>query len=268
MESDNKANRLRRVGLPVAVLVGLIGLTVAVIVIWREPLLAVFTDRDRMSAAIRETGAFGPLVFVAIQVVQTAVAPIPGQITGIVGGAVFGWLGLVWSMVGSIVGAFLVLKLVRRFGRPLAEKIVSPTLLEKFDFVIGRQGAMTLFLMFLLPIFPDSILCYLAGLTTLPIRTLMVIWIVGRLPSSLVNNLIGEGLGRAAIRPIVLVVLLCVILLVVVLWKRRQIHDFVAAENHRQYLRKNWPHKMSSTILGSLVTLVVVAGIAYLVLTV
>jgi len=267
LESETK-RRFRRRALAVAVLAILVGFTATVFIAWREPLLAVFTDRDRLSAAIRETGPYGPVVFIGVQVIQTAIAPIPGQITGIVGGAVFGWWGFVWSMIGSVIGAYLVLRLIRRFGRPLAEKIVSPKLLGRFDFAIQRQGVWTLFLMFLLPIFPDSILCYIAGLTEIPIRTLMVIWIAGRAPSALVNNLLGEGMSRAAIRPIIVVTIICVVLGIAVFAFRRQLHDFVAADNHVEHLQEKWPYKLRSTIAVGLLSLAVLAGISYVVLTV
>jgi len=264
---EEPRSRLRQIGPPVAVWAIIVGLTATVIIVWREPLMSVFTDRDRLSAAIRDTGPYGPLVFIGVQIVQTAIAPIPGQVTGIVGGAVFGWWGLVWSLVGSIIGAYLVLRLIRRFGRPLAERIVSRKLLDKFDFAIQRQGVWPLFLMFLLPIFPDSILCYIAGLTEIPIRTLMVIWIAGRTPSALVNNLIGEGMSRAALRPVIWVTIICVVLGIAVFVYRRQLHDFVAAENHVEYLRDNWPHRLRSTVVVGLLSLAVFALISYVVLT-
>jgi uncharacterized membrane protein YdjX (TVP38/TMEM64 family) len=250
------------------VLAVVIGLIVTLMILWREPLMSVFTDRERLSQTIKETGAFGPLIFVAVQILQTVIAPIPGQVTGIVGGALFGWMGVVWSLLGSIIGAYLVFKLVRRFGRSFAEKILSPKILQKFDFAISQRGAMPLFLMFLLPIFPDSVLCYIAGLTTISIRTLMVIWIAGRAPSTLVNNLIGEGMSRSAIRPTILVVAILIIVSTLAYLNRRWLQGLVSADQHWTYIKENWPYRLASTIVWTALLLVALAGITYLVLTV
>jgi len=253
-------------GIPILVLAGIIGLIILVVILWREPLMSLFTDRDHLRDTIKETGAFGPLVYIVVQIIQTIVAPIPGQVIGIAGGAIFGWMGLIWGLIGSIIGAYIVFKLVRRFGRPLVEKLISKKTIKKLDFVIERRGTMTLFVMFLLPIFPDSIMCYLAGLTKIPIKTLMVLWIAGRVPTALVNNLIGEGMSGAMIRPTIAIILICAIVTVILYMKRRQISAFVASEKRLDYLKKNWPYSPALTIWFGTLLLLVFAAIFILIM--
>jgi uncharacterized membrane protein YdjX (TVP38/TMEM64 family) len=47
------------------------------------------------------------------------------------------------------------------------------------------------FLVFLLPFLPDDAVCFVAGLTTLPLLELIVLALVGRLPGVFVANWIG-----------------------------------------------------------------------------
>ena len=255
---------LRRVGLPLLVLAGVIGLVAAAVVIWWEPVFAQFMDREQLRETIQGTGVFGPLVFILAQIAQTIIAPIPGQVLGIAGGALFGWMGLIWGLIGSIVGALIVFLLMRKYGRPLAEKLISKKNLKKFDFLIERRGVAAIFIVFLLPIFPDSVMCYIAGLTKVPIKTLLVLWIAGRVPTAVINNMIGEGMSKAMIRPIIVMILICVVMGVVLYAKRAQISALMASESYVEYLKKNWPYKLLHTIVVGVLCLLVCVAAVYL----
>ena len=258
----------RRSDIPLLVFVGVTILAIAATIIWGGPLFELLTDGDRLKDIMDKAGAFGPLAFIAVQALQTIIITVPGQVIGIAGGALFGWMGLVWSMIGSIIGAYVAFKLIRKFGRPLAEKLIPKKTLERADFIVDKRGTTTLFLMFLIPIFPDSVMCYIAGLTKIPIGTLMIIWIAGRIPSALVNNFIGHEISRAAIRPIIVVVTILIAIMTAIYIRREQIKAFISAKDHREYLKENWPYTASDTIISGVVLLIIFIGITYLILTI
>ena len=136
------------------------------------------SDHARIKGAVERAGIWGPLVFIAIQFLQIVFAPIPGQVAGVIAGSLFGpWLGTLYSLVGSVLGCFLVFTLSRKLGRPFVERFVDKKHLKKFDRLTKNAGPMVFFLIFLLPGFPDDIICYLAGLSAIPIRTLVIITI-------------------------------------------------------------------------------------------
>ena len=163
------------------------------------PLTQLFNNREEMIKIVQDLGPLGPLAYMGLQILQTVVAPIPGNVVGAIGGLLFGWWGVLWTTIGATIGATFVFWLSRRFGRSLVEKLVKKESLDKFDFVIGKRASIILFLIFLIPGLPDDIVCYVAGLTDVPIKRLIVIFALGRLPAVVGNNLIGTGISEGNI---------------------------------------------------------------------
>ncbi|GAA3704317.1 TVP38/TMEM64 family protein [Zhihengliuella alba] len=223
---------------------------IAAAVHFGRPLLPLFSDPETARETIGGLGAAAPLAFIGLQVAQVVIAPLPGQVSGLVGGLLFGpWLGLLYTMIGAFIGFWLVFVLARRLGRPFVERFVKPATLERFDRLIARRGAFVLFLIYLLPAFPDDIVSFVAGLSTLRIRTLLLVSLAGRLPGYLVLSFAGEGLTGENMNPIVVGGAVLLTLGMVALWQRRWIHEFVASEDHAAFLRASWRFSLGWTIL-------------------
>lgn len=193
-------------------------------IISQGPLMRIFMEenREQLQEVISSWGIFAPVLYILLQIAQTVVAPIPGQIVGSIGGYLFGGWGILWTSIGTLIGCYIVFRLARRFGRPLLEKIFKKSAVKQFDFVINSKSAsLILFLIFLLPGFPDDLICYIAGLTSLPIRRLMLIVLLGRLPVITVTNFIGAGLTNNLTLVIVISIISVVILGVVISQRER-----------------------------------------------
>lgn len=189
-----------------------------------QPLVSFFSDQDKLKATIERAGVWGPLAFIAIQFLQIVIAPIPGQVTGVLAGALFGpWLGALYSLTGAALGCLLVFVLSRKLGRPFVERFVEAKHLKKFDRLTTESGPMVFFLIFLLPGFPDDIICYLAGLSAIPLRTLVIISILGRAPGYVISGLLGAGIGEANAPLVGIIVGLIAIGAAVSYWKRAAI---------------------------------------------
>jgi len=146
-----------------------------------------------------------PFVLILVVTFQVIAAPIPGQIIGIVSGYIFGpFFGTIYCMIGILLGSFLAFFVARKFGRPFVEKMVKKETIKKFDKKVLKYGLFPLFLMYLLPAFPDDALCFLAGLSEIKTRDFLFISFIGRLPGFLILNLIGSGLISPENRNIVL----------------------------------------------------------------
>lgn len=162
----------------------------------KGPLTSLLMNRDQLVASVESWGIFAPLLYILLQIIQTVAAPIPGQLVGSVGGFLFGPWGILWTTVGSLIGCWIVFKLARRFGRPLLEKIFKKSVVAKFDFILkAKSASLILFAIFLLPGFPDDVVCYIAGLTSVPIPKLMLLVALGRLPTIVMTNFIGAGIS-------------------------------------------------------------------------
>ncbi len=203
-------------------------------IVFQGPITSLLSNRDQLVESVRSFGIFAPLLYIIFQVIQTVAAPIPGQIVGSVGGFIFGPWGVLWTTIGSLIGCFIVFKIARRFGRPLLEKIFKKSSIEKFDFIIDAKGSsLILFAIFLLPGFPDDVVCYIAGLTRLPIPRLMVLVGLGRLPTIALTNYLGSGLGGDHIWLVALASMVSVAVLGLVVWKREWIIKFLKGEHKK-----------------------------------
>jgi uncharacterized membrane protein YdjX (TVP38/TMEM64 family) len=137
-------------------------------------------------------GWWGPLALIGLQVAQVLIAPLPGQVLGLVGGYVYGpWLGTLINMTGTLLGSGLAMALARRFGRPLVQRFVSPQWLDRLDGLAVKRGAAVFFLIFLLPFLPDDAACFVAGLSPLPLKELLLLAAIGRLPGVFIPNWLG-----------------------------------------------------------------------------
>ncbi|KAB1196850.1 MULTISPECIES: TVP38/TMEM64 family protein [Haloferax] len=186
---ETKTDRWRTI-LLVVVLAAVV-LTVGSVLVNRFPFLA---DPRELRAVLLGVGVLAPLAFVGVQIVQVLVAPVPGQALGFASGYLFGaFWGTVYSMVGIVIGTALAAGLARQFGRPYVERVVTADALTVFDDAMASHGLTVLFVVFLVPGLPDDALCFAAGLTDIPIRRIVAIAAVGRLPGFLLVNLAGSA---------------------------------------------------------------------------
>ncbi len=141
--------------------------------------------------------SFGPAmawVFLAVQFLQVVVAPIPGQFAGLLGGFVFGfWQGLGLNVLGNAVGSLAAMLLTRFFGERVMRPFVPQHIQERFDATIHRGGLENFFMLFLLPGTPKDAICFMAGVTRLPLWKLMLANTLGRLPGLAVLTFTGAA---------------------------------------------------------------------------
>lgn len=256
MKPKNTAKRKLQRSHVIAAAAVILLLGIVTYVAW--PHLSAFTDPERAKAFIAEAGPAGPLVFMGLQILQVFVAPIPGQVTGLVGGFLFGpWLGLLYALIGATIGFTLIFLLVRKLGRPFVERFVDKKTLDKFDYIAGSKGVFVLFLVFLLPAFPDDLICYIAGLTKIPIRTLVLVSLAGRLPVYAILSFAGDGLAGSNLNPIIALTLAAVGLFAMGLWKRAWLQRFVRQENHLVFLKQQLSRaNRKMVVVWTIITLV------------
>jgi uncharacterized membrane protein YdjX (TVP38/TMEM64 family) len=143
-------------------------------------------------------GRESQLIFILIQALQVVIAIIPGELTQVAGGYIYGvWWGTLYSLGGIMLGTIIVFFTTRWLGYPLLKALIPRAQIERFDFFINSPRAeISAFLLFLTPGMPKDLLSYLAGLT--PIRPLYFILLasLARLPGILVSSYIGAGLGQ------------------------------------------------------------------------
>ena len=144
-------------------------------------------SKQAMEAYIAKFSPWSHLMYFLIQLVSVIIAPIPSNITALVGAVMFGFLPaflLTWGAV--VLGSVIVFLLARGLGQKVSDKYLE---------VIQRKRDVFLFLAFLFPFFPDDLLCILAGLTDLSLKRFLVLCLVAR-PWGL---LVACGVGGSAL---------------------------------------------------------------------
>jgi uncharacterized membrane protein YdjX (TVP38/TMEM64 family) len=163
------------------------------ILVWISPLGILLRDQEKLMQLIQQWGQWAPVVTISLHVLQVLTAPIPGTAIDAVNGLLFGpWIGTLYSMIGLMIGSTLVMVLTRRFGRPLVERFVDRKSIKRIDRLVEKRGSLVIFLIFLLPFLPDDAVCFLAGLTPIPLLELVLLALIGRFPGVFVANLLGS----------------------------------------------------------------------------
>lgn len=213
-------------------IVGSIGLGLLVLggVLIFDYSVGTVLEPETVRDTVEGFGLFAPLAFIGLQILQVIFAPIPGQVLALAGGYIFGpVLGTVYSLVGATIGSAIAFALSRRFGRPAVERLVHPTTLVTIDRFLEDHGRIAVFLVFLLPGLPDDALCFVCGLTPIPLRTLVVLSFLGRIPG---YGLLAFAGGRLAThRPLEAALIIGAIGLLAAIgyWRREEILTFSRA---------------------------------------
>lgn len=195
---------------------------------WLLPVYEFLTDKDRVKAAIEAAGPLAPLLFIAIQAFQVILAPIPGEATGFIGGYLFGVpLGLLYSTLGLGLGSAAAFLLGHWLGKRFVTRIVSPETMQRFDFLMERQGALIAFILFLIPGFPKDYLSFILGLSPMDLWVFLVICTVGRIPGTLMLTLQGAQVYEGNYWTSLILVGVCVILAALTYYYRENLYNLI-----------------------------------------
>lgn len=160
--------------------------------VYQTGLIHLFFNKEKMLSFLNSLGPWAFIAFILIQAMQVIVSPIPGEVTGLLGGYLYGpFLGVVLSTIGLTLGSYVAFALSRALGRPFVDKVVHKSAMARFDYLLHHKGAFLVFLLFLLPGFPKDYLCYILGLGHLSTREFIVIGGTGRLLGTILLTLGG-----------------------------------------------------------------------------
>jgi uncharacterized membrane protein YdjX (TVP38/TMEM64 family) len=205
-----------------------------------EDLQAAQAQKERISAFLTSFGPYSSAVFVLLQAIQVVVSPIPGELTGVVGGFVYGKAyGFILSMVGLALGSWVAFELASILGRPFVERLIKKDIVDKFDFLTGSNAGVTItFLMFLIPGFPKDMLCYLLGLSRMRLRTFLIVSIIGRMPGTYLLTVQGASVREQEYgTTIILAIVSAVVLFVTYLYRTQLYHWIKSLHGHAERRR-------------------------------
>ena len=88
--------------------------------------LSIPENRSLVWQKIDALGPWGAVIFLVIQILQVVIAFIPGEPVELAAGLLYGtWGGLLICLTGILLGSSMIFAVVRRFGRPLVQRLVD-----------------------------------------------------------------------------------------------------------------------------------------------
>ncbi len=144
--------------------------------------LEIAGDEEKFRAFIEKSGKWMVPVFILLQFLQVVVLPIPSTVTVVAGAALFGpLLGSIYSLIGIILGSLVGFVVGRYAGYRVVAWLVGKDTLDKWLHKIAGKDKLLLSVMFLLPVFPDDVLCFVAGLSSMSLWYFLVLILISRI---------------------------------------------------------------------------------------
>ena len=202
---------------------------------WACRFYYLMDNKEKVTAFLNAAGPAAPLTFILTQILQVVLAPIPGEATGFIGGYLFGVpLGMLYSTIGLTVGSVIAFFLGRLLEVKFVARVVSRETIDKFDFLMERQGALIAFFFFVVPGFPKDYLCFILGLSTMDWRLFFLMAFVGRLPGTLMLTLQGAQVYQGNYLVTALLLGFCLVLAVSLFLFREPLYHWLRTwhENH------------------------------------
>ena len=191
-------------------------------------LVRLYVDKRFLKHTLREWGVLAPVIFIGLQALQVIIAPIPGELTGILGGYLFGqWVGLLYSTIGLTLGSVAAFAVGRWLGARYVQRLVSPEIWHKMDFIVEAEGAILCFIVFLIPGLPKDMICYLFGLSPMPFWVFTVVSTFGRIPGTWILSAQGAHAASGDYLQVILLTALVVAAALPLYYYRNRLVDWL-----------------------------------------
>lgn len=193
-----------------------------------ENLGKFYTRGRRLARFLSSLGPYSAAVFMLLQALQVVISPIPGELTGVIGGYVYGvTFEFLFSTGGLTLGSWIAFELANIFGRPLVEKFVARSVLEKFHFLTTNAGVIVSFLLFIIPGFPKDYLCYILGLTGMNPVTFLIVSTFGRMPGTYLLTVQGASIGTGHYETAIVITAISGLVVLVAYLYRSQLYHWI-----------------------------------------
>lgn len=150
-------------------------------VLLKTGFMAIVRDAESLKAYLESKGSWMSIVFILLQFLQVIILPIPSFITVAAGSALFGpFVSSLYSLLGIVLGSIAAFCIGKYLGYPAVSWLVGEDTLKKWLKKIKGKDKLLLSAMFLLPVFPDDVLCFVAGISTMSFPFFLVVILVSR----------------------------------------------------------------------------------------
>lgn len=164
-------------------LLSILGFTLSLIIIYFAWQGGVFESREDFVAYVHGFGRYSVIIFLILQTLQLFLPLLPSAITVTAGVVLYGpILGVFYNYVGISIGSILAFLIVRKYGEPALDKLVSEKKVRKYEHKLTHGKAFERFFTTVIftPFAPDNVVCYLAGLSDMTKKKVIIIILLGK----------------------------------------------------------------------------------------
>ncbi len=125
------------------------------------------------------------IIFFLICFLQPILLPMPEAATVTAGSAVFGsFTAASISFVGTLTGIIVAYFISKNGGQRLVQKFVKENHINQYKLYVSRNETIILLILFVIPILPDEIICFGAGLGGVSFIKFLIIASISKLITS------------------------------------------------------------------------------------
>lgn len=137
---------------------------------------------EKFKEYLENAGAWMPLAYIVLQFLQVIILPIPSFVSVAAGVALFGGpKTLLYSYVAIVPASIVAFFIGRKLGTKAVSWMIGKDTLERWQKKLKGKDNLVLSTMFLLPLFPDDILCFVAGLSSMSNKYYIIMILICRL---------------------------------------------------------------------------------------
>ncbi|MDR1088389.1 MAG: TVP38/TMEM64 family protein [Coriobacteriales bacterium] len=151
--------------------------------------------RLQLIESIKGAGIAGVGICLGLQFVQIVVAFIPGELTQLAIGAIYGpLLGTLITALGALISSIFVFFVVRKLGAPFVQGMIGTKNSKVLDFLHKDRNLNAItFILFLIPGLPKDVFTYLFPLTTIRPLNFFILSTLGRIPGIVASAYLGNA---------------------------------------------------------------------------
>ncbi len=174
--------KILRLVFVVFILVAII--VIGCVVLKKTGLWEKVNSMEKIRKIVESGGAFSFVIFILLQILQTTILQIPSFFVTVAGALIFGnWPAFFMSYISIMIGSVIMFWIGRKAGNKFLNWIAGDDSKKWQDKM--SHGKYLFFLMMLFPMFPDDILCVIAGMTNMSFSFFLI------------TNIIARGIGVA-----------------------------------------------------------------------
>lgn len=209
------------------VVVVIVALLIFVFVKYGAQIMDKIKNPEEFALWMKSFGTVGALILIGFQALQIIFAVIPGEVIQIASGTAFGgFFGSLYSIIGLLLGSFIVFFAVRYLGFGFINALVPKKHLEKYTKLLNDpKFEIILFVIFIIPGLPKDILVYFAGLTPIKPLRFFLISLIARSPAIIGSAVIGASLGKENYTVVIIIAAIAVVAFVIgIIFQEKIIH--------------------------------------------